>query len=162
MEIIIVAALDENNGIGKNGDQPAYISSDLKRFKQLTTGHSIVMGRKTFDALPKKPLPQRRNIVLTRNKKLNFPNCNVATSPQEIAKIVDKKEKIFIIGGGEIYKHFLPFASQLIITRIHHKFTGIDTWFPKIDTSKWIMKEDGPFKDEKNGLHYSYQTFNRV
>jgi dihydrofolate reductase len=163
MEIAIIVAIDNENAIGREGDQLAYISGDLKRFRQLTTGNAILMGRKTFEALPKGALPNRRNIVLTRNKKRQFPGCEVAHSIDEAIELIQNNEKLFIIGGGEIYKAFMPLSETLIVTRIHHTFEDADTWFPKTDAVGWKMSEsEGPFSDEKSGYRYSFETLHKI
>ncbi len=160
MYLSLIAAVDENNGIGINGDQPAFISADLKRFKLLTKGHTVVMGRKTFEALPKGALPNRRNIVLTRQPGYSAPQCEVISKPKDLQAICQKDEKVFVIGGGEIYNLFLPVADKIYLTLIHHHFDHIDTWFPEIDPGKWkIESTKGPFKDEKNNLSYSYINY---
>jgi dihydrofolate reductase len=162
MEIIIIVAIDEKLAIGFKRDQLAYISGDLKRFKQLTTGHTIVMGRKTFEALPKGALPNRRNIVLTQNKELKLTGCEMATTAQEVLNLCKNETRLFVIGGGEIYKMFMPLANHLLITHIHHTFKNTDTWFPDINYDDWDMVEQkGPLTDEKNGLTYSYKNLRR-
>lgn len=162
MEIIIIVAVDEKLAIGLNGDQPAYIRGDLKRFKQLTTGHAIVMGRKTFEALPKGALPNRRNIVMTREPNLQLLGCEMAHTVDEVIEICKNEEKLFVIGGGQIYKSFMPKADRLLITRIHKSFSNADTWFPEIDSDQWITKEMGEvLVDEKSGLSYQYETLSR-
>lgn len=162
MEIVLIVAVDEKWAIGIDGDQPAYIGGDLKRFKQLTTGHAIVMGRKTFDALPKGALPNRRNIVMTREKELLLPGCEMAHSVDEVVKLCRNEEKLFVIGGGQIYKEFMPKADSLLLTKIHQTFAYADTWFPKIDPDQWISKDIGEsLLDEKSGLEYHYETLER-
>lgn len=162
MEIIIIVAVDEKLAIGIDGDQPAYISGDLKRFKQLTTGHAIVMGRKTFEALPKGALPNRRNIVMTRDKSLPLLNCETAHTVDEVFQLCKDEEKLFVIGGGQIYKSFMSKADRLLITRIHQTFENADTWFPEIESDQWISKEVGEvLTDKKSGLSYHYEEFER-
>lgn len=162
MEIIIIVAVDEQMAIGVDGDQPAYISADLKRFKQLTTGYTVVMGRKTFEALPKGALPNRRNIVMTRKKELQLPGCEMAHNVEEVIQLCNNDEKVFIIGGGEIYNSFLPKANRLLITKIYEIFENTDTWFPKIDATQWKLHEESEvLTDEKSGLSYQYQHFER-
>jgi len=162
MHISLIVATDENNGIGINGDQPAFVSEDLKRFKALTTGNTIVMGRKTYQALPKGALPNRRNIVLSRQKDFSAPGCDLISKIEELEKICSPDEKVFVIGGGEIYKLFFPQAKEIYLTKIHHTFNDIDTWFPEIDQNQWaITKTEGLFIDKKNGLSYSYINYTR-
>jgi len=162
MEIAIIVAVDQQQAIGNNGDQLAYVSGDLKRFRQLTTGHAIVMGRKTFEALPKGALPNRQNIVITRNKDLELPDCTVVTSLADALIAAKTQEKLFVIGGGEIYKAFLPQATHLYYTHIHHAFEQADTWFPGISQEEWIeIEKTEAVTDEKTGLQYHYQTLQR-
>lgn len=162
MHVSLIVATDENNGIGIKGDQPAFISADLQRFKALTSGNTIVMGRKTYQALPKGALPNRRNIVLTRQKDFFAPGCDIISHPDELDAICNPDEKIFIIGGGEVYKLFFPHAKEIYLTKIHHSFDDIDTWFPGIDPDEWeVKKTEGPFTDKKNGLPYSYINYTR-
>lgn len=158
----MIVAIDQNNGIGKDNDQLAYISADLKRFKALTTGNTILMGRKTFEALPKGALPKRKNVVITRQTGYTAPGADVVTSLEEALEICKDDNKVFVIGGGEIYKTFLLQADELYLTLIHHAFDGVDTFFPPINMNDWdINNEEGPFTDEKTGLQYSYQNLVR-
>ncbi|TAJ14016.1 dihydrofolate reductase [Marinilabiliaceae bacterium JC017] len=162
MTISLIVAIDRNNGIGKNNDQLVYISGDLKRFKALTTGHTIVMGRKTFEALPKGALPKRRNVVITRQADFAPPGCDVVHSLEEALTTCRHDDQIFVIGGGEIYKAFLPHAQRLILTKIDYAFEGVDTFFPEINKSEWqCIEEDGPHQDERNKISYRYVTLER-
>ncbi len=162
MVLAIIVAIDENNGIGKDNDQLAYISADLKRFKALTTGHTILMGRKTFEALPKGALPNRRNVVITRQSDYFAKGADVVSGLEEALELCANDEKVFVIGGGEIYKSFLPETDELYLTLIHHAFEGVDTFFPNINVEDWeLSNEEGPTKDEKTGLSYTYQDLIR-
>jgi dihydrofolate reductase len=162
MQISLIVAIDEKNAIGRGGDQLAYISDDLKRFKQLTSGHPIVMGRKTFEALPKGALPNRRNIVLSRNSDLKLEGCEVVSTVNEVIERCKDAVEIFIIGGGEIYSLFLPVATQIHLTRIHHAFENTDTWFPETNSAHWKQTSlEGPFIDAKSGLEYSFEVLVR-
>jgi dihydrofolate reductase len=162
MHISIIVAADENNGIGIDGNQPAFISEDLKRFKALTTGNTIVMGRKTFEALPKGALPRRRNVVISRNRNFLALGCDLIQYHSMLEDICAANENVFVIGGGEIYKIFLPKAQCIYLTLIHKKFDGIDTWFPPFDKYQWkVEKTEGPFSDKQNGLFYSYIEYIR-
>ena len=161
-QLNIIVAVDKNNGIGRKGDQLAYISGDLKRFKALTTGHTIIMGRKTFEALPKGALPNRRNVVITRNKNFHPANCDVYNSIEEALNSCSKGEELFVIGGGEIYKAFLSLSNKLYLTVIDHSFEGVDIFFPETDEKEWETIEEGrSFVDENSGLSYSYRTLIR-
>jgi len=161
-KISIIVAVDKNNGIGRKGDQLAYISGDLKRFKALTTGHTIIMGRKTFEALPKGALPNRRNIVLTRRKDFRAEGCDAYNSVEEVLRNTSGEEELFVIGGGEIYKAFMPFSNKIYLTVIDHSFDDVDTFFPELKNEVWEVKEnEGPFVDEKSGLTYRYITLKK-
>ncbi len=157
MILAMIVAIDENNGIGKEGDQLAYISNDLKRFKALTTGHTIIMGRKTFEALPKGALPKRRNIVVTRQAGYSAEGAEVVKSIGEAIAVCSNDQKVFVIGGGEIYKSFLAEADELYLTQIHHAFDGVDVFFPDYKSLGWqeTYREDDLI-DEKSGLRYSF------
>ncbi len=162
METAIIVALAENNAIGKNNDLLCYMPADLKHFKELTTGHTVVMGRRTFESLPKGALPNRDNIVITRNENLNFENTIMVHSMEEAIKAADKEKKIFIIGGASVYNEALDFADTLYLTFIHHAFSDADTFFPKWNTDEWVETERIDFKaDEKNPFDYSFVTLKR-
>ncbi len=162
MILSMIVAIDQNNGIGKGEDQLAYISADLKRFKELTTGHTILMGRKTFEALPKGALPKRRNVVITRQTDYIAPGADVVHSLEDAMGLCRSDEKVFVIGGGEIYKTFLPDTDELFLTVIDHAFEEATVFFPEINREEWlVVKEEGPFVDEKTQLSYSYQNLKR-
>lgn len=159
----MIVAIDHNNGIGKDNDQLAYISADLKRFKQLTTGHTILMGRKTFEALPNGALPKRRNIVITRQENYLASGAEVVKSIGEALALCSNDQKVFVIGGGEVYKAFLPETDELYITLIEHSFNGVDVFFPEYISLGWKeTHREGPFNDEKTNLNYSYINLERT
>lgn len=153
----IIVAVAENHAIGKDNDLIWYISDDLKRFKRLTTGHTILMGRKTFESLPKGALPNRTNVVITRDESLHFENCIMLHSIEEaIEKYQDSEEEVFIIGGGSIYEKMLPFAQKLFLTKVHQSFEA-DVFFPQIDWNDWqITAEENHNKGEKNEFDFSF------
>ena len=162
MILAMIVAIDQRNGIGKGDDQLAYISADLKRFKALTTGYTILMGRKTFEALPKGALPNRRSVVITRQTDYVAQGVDVVTSLDQALDICVGDEKVFVIGGGEIYKTFLPQTDELYLTQIDHTFSEATVFFPEINMKEWtIANEEGPFRDEKTQLNYSYQNLIR-
>lgn len=156
MTISIIVAIAENNAIGKDNDLIWYISDDLKRFKRLTTSHTIIMGRKTFESLPNGALPKRRNIVVTRNKELKLEKAEVANSVQEAIDLCKNEEEVFIIGGGTIYKEALKYTDKLYLTRVHESFDA-DTFFPEINFEEWeeVSNEKFPVT-EKNKYAYSF------
>lgn len=162
--IIIIAAIAKNNAIGKNNALIWHLPADLKRFKKITSGHHILMGRKTFESIGK-PLPNRTSIVITTKKNYQNQNkCIIANSIEEAIKLAKNDNKIFIIGGAQIYKQVLEkdLADRLDITLIDKEFEA-DVFFPKIDKKKWkqISRED--FKaNEKNKYNYSFISYKRA
>lgn len=161
--ISIIVAIDENNAIGKDNNLLCYLPNDLKYFKSRTEGFSIIMGRKTFQSLPKGALPNRRNIVITRNESLQFQNAEMCSSLMEAIKLCEDEPEIFIIGGGTIYNEAIKFANRLYLTYIHHKFEDADTYFPKIDKNKWkeLWREDH-IMDEKHKYNYSFIQMDKI
>jgi dihydrofolate reductase len=162
---IIVAATTDGK-IGNCGDLLFHISPDLRRFKQLTTDNTVLMGRKTFESLPKGALPNRRNIVITRQADYTAPGAEVAHSlDQAIAMARDTRAcgEIFIIGGGEIYRQAMPVATHIYITQVDHAFDEADTVFPEINPSEWAQVEASETCiDEKTALPYRFITLRRV
>ena len=158
--ITMIAAVGENNELGKDNDLVWHLPNDFKRFKELTTGHHIIMGRKTFESFPK-PLPNRTHVVITRDKSYYKEGAVIVHSMEEaIAKtIVD--EQPFIIGGGEIYKVGLTFAERIELTRVHDDFEA-DTYFPDIPLTIWeLINEDFHPKDDRHKHAFTYQTWVR-
>lgn len=155
----IIVAIAENGAIGNKGQLVYHISADLKRFKALTTGHTVLMGRKTFESLPKGALPNRRNIVLTRNRSLTFPGAEVFSSIDEALDNCGADEKIYVIGGAEIYRQAIPMADELELTLIHDTPAEADTFLPAINYDEWteIYREDHPV-DESTPVSYSFVT----
>lgn len=162
--IVIVAAVARNNCIGSGNELPWHISDDLKRFKALTTGKPIVMGRKTWESLGSKPLPNRVNIVVTRAHAGTDTDSVMFVSSLEQAMAqaaMMKTSEIMVIGGAQIYDQTLPKAERLYITAIDADVEG-DAFFPEIGDNWKLSETDGPHKDEKSGLSYSYKTYDRV
>jgi dihydrofolate reductase len=159
--IVMIAAVAENNALGKNNKLVWHLPNDFKRFKSLTTGHHIIMGRKTFESFPK-PLPNRTHVVITRQKDYNPKDCIVVDSIEKALDVCKKNETSFIIGGGEIYNLALPYADKLEITRVHHSFEA-DAYFPEINSNDWkeVLTEFNP-TDDKHQFSYTYQTFIKV
>ena len=139
MKINIIAAVARNRAIGYNGDMVYFIKEDLRRFRQLTTGHTVIMGRRTFHSLPKGALPNRRNIVLSRTE-TNFPGCNVYTSLSEALKHIADNEEAFIIGGASLYKEGLAVANRLYLTEIDAVPPHADVFFPEYDDVTWQIE----------------------
>lgn len=160
--IAIIVALDEQNGIGRQGGLLCHLPADLKHFKEITSGHCVIMGRKTYESLPKGALPNRTNIVLTSGNAEDYPGCLVARSLEEALTRCKEEEFVFIIGGGEIYRASLHLADTLYITRIHHLFGDADTFFPKVDDDAWeLIEEEKHEKDEKHDFGFSFLTYMR-
>lgn len=157
-EIILIAAAAENNAIGKNNELLWHLPLDFQHFKAITTGHYIVMGRKTFESFPK-PLPNRTHIIITKNKQYSAPGCIVVHSLEEAIASVPKNEDIYIIGGAEIYKQSIKIATKLELTRVHDNFDA-DAFFPEINWSQWeLTKSAFHSKDEKHNYDFTFQTF---
>lgn len=147
--ISIIAAVSENGVIGVDNKLPWYIPDDLKRFKNLTKDNVVIMGRKTYESIGK-PLPDRINIVVSRNKNLSIPGCIVVNSFEQAIKKANKNKDVFIIGGGEIYNKGINYAQKIYLTKVHQEVKG-DTTFPKIDPDfGWTEVE----KEEKEGFSY--------
>jgi len=162
MNICLIVAADENNGIGKNNNLLCYLPNDLKFFKHTTLGAPVVMGRKTYESIGK-PLPGRRNIVLSKTLK-SLDGCEVFNDLETALMVLASttNEKCFIIGGDSIYKIALPIAQIVYLTRIHHKFDA-DAFFPKLEESQWQLEsEEHHEADEKNKYDYSFQKYIRV
>lgn len=160
--LVIIAAVGENNALGKNNDLLWHLPDDFKRFKKLTTGHKIIMGRKTFESFPK-PLPNRIHIIITRDKNYTtpHPDCIVKHSVEDALELVENDNLSFIIGGGEIYGQGEIFANKIELTRVHASFEA-DTFFPKIDENIWkLVKEEYHQKDEKHQYDFTYMTYVR-
>ena len=158
--IILIAAVAENNALGKNNDLLWHLPKDFKRFKEITSGHHIIMGRKTFESFPK-PLPNRTHVIITRQKEYVCEGCIVVQDLEKAIAVCPKNEDIFVIGGGEIYSQSIHLADQLDITRVHHSFEA-DVYFPEIDPKIWeLTSEVFHPKDEKHLYDYTFQTFVR-
>ena len=160
--ITIIAAIAKNNALGKNNDLIWHLPADLKRFKKLTTGHHILMGRNTFESIGK-PLPNRTTIIITRNKDYFKDGCLIAYSLEEALELAKTDDEIFIIGGAQIYEYALKhnFADALEITLVHHSFEA-DAFFPEIDTTIWkeVKREDHK-ADENNKFDYSFIKYKK-
>jgi len=152
--ISIIVAIAQNFAIGKDNDLLFHLPNDLKRFKQITTGHPVVMGRNTLLSLPKGALPNRRNVVITDNPDETFDRCEMVFSIEEAVEAVENESEAFIIGGGTIYRQFFPLAGKLYLTLVHRDYDA-DVWFPEIDYSQWEVMAREDLFDEKNGFSYS-------
>ena len=160
-QLIIIAATSENNALGIDNDLPWHLPDDFKRFKMLTTGHKIIMGRKTLESFPK-ALPNREHIVVTRDRTYSpkFP-CVVVHSLEEAITLTKGDAKAYIIGGGEIYRQSLSFATHIELTRIHATFEA-DTFFPELDLTQWeLIKEAHHPKDDRHLYDFTYLTYRK-
>jgi dihydrofolate reductase len=157
--LTLIAATSTNNALGKDNQLVWHLPDDFKRFKTLTSGHYIIMGRKTFESFPK-PLPNRTHVIITRQKDYQVPEgCLVVPSLEKAIAISPKNEEIYIIGGGEIYKQSIDIADKVELTRVHTEVEA-DTFFPEIDLEKWeIAFEEYHAKDEKHAFDFTFQTF---
>lgn len=158
--ITIIAAIANNNVLGKNNQLIWHLPADLKRFKQLTSGHFVIMGRKTFESLGK-ALPNRTNIIITNNKKFTAKDCIIAHSLTDALNYAKADANPFILGGASIYKQAMALADVLDLTYVHHDFEG-DVFFPKIDIAFWKETSRQNFKaDDKNLYDYSFVRFEK-
>ncbi|WP_298116026.1 dihydrofolate reductase [Flavobacterium sp.] len=156
--IILIAAVAENNALGKDNQLVWHLPNDFKRFKTLTSGHYIIMGRKTFESFPK-PLPNRTHIIITRQKNYKYEGCIIASSLEKAIEMAPKNEDVFVIGGGEIYKQSIEIADKIEVTKVHATFEA-DTYFPEIDLDKWkLVLEEHHKKDDKHNFDFTFQTY---
>jgi len=158
----IIVAMADNRAIGKDNDLLWHLSGDLKRFKKLTTGHPVVMGRKTWDSLPKRPLPGRQNIVMTTIPNFAADGATVVHSINELFNVLkDCDDEVFVMGGASIYQMLLPFTNRLYVTRVYRDYEA-DVYFPTIDMSEFTLVSLGdPMQDEESGLDYAYEEYDR-
>lgn len=160
--ISIIVAVSEDWGIGKGNELLWHIPEDLKRFKKLTFGNSLIMGKKTWESLPRKPLPGRKNIVLTDDPRELIEFSITAYSLEDALSKCEKKDEIFVIGGGSVYRQFMPITDRLYITHIH-KIAPADVFFPEIDPLIWKIVEKEDFKStESEGPAYTYIIYERI
>jgi dihydrofolate reductase len=160
-KLTLIAALSENNALGKDNQLIWHLSEDLKRFKKLTNGHAIIMGRKTFESLPK-ALPNRKNIILTQNTSYKAQDAWVVHSIEEALKLTSDDNQPFIIGGGQIYQLFLPLVKRIELTRVHHHFEA-DTFFPELDLKNWqLIHEAHHYQTTDQPYNYSYLTYQKI
>jgi dihydrofolate reductase len=163
MKLSIIVAADKRNGIGQNNQLLCHLPADLKLFKQTTTGHCIVMGRKTFESIGK-ALPNRTNIVITNSLDFDADNCVVLHSLQEAISYAQKNEEteLMIIGGASIYEMAMPLVHTIYLTRIHHTFIEADTFFGGIDETNFMLVKTRPQEaDEENEYGFSFEVWER-
>ncbi len=158
--VIMIAAASENNALGKDNDLLWHLPDDFRRFKELTSGHYIIMGRKTFESFPKL-LPNRTHVIITRQEDYRPENCVVVRNMEEALATCPENEDTYIIGGGEIYKLGMPFADSIELTRVHGQFEA-EVFFPEIDPAVWKLTHSHFHPaDEKHKYSFTYETFAR-
>lgn len=157
----LLVAMDENRLIGRKGTLPWRLPDDVRYFKQVTMGHPIVMGRKTWESLPKRPLPGRRNIVISTDPDYMASGAEVITNPEKLRSMFHDEE-VFIIGGGATFEYFMPWADRLYITEIDGQFEG-DTYFPQFNKAEWelVWGREGD-SDDQNPYAHRYLVYKRV
>ncbi len=160
--ISIIVATDQRGAIGKDNNLLWRLPNDMKHFRELTIGHTVIMGRRTFESLPKGALPDRKNIVLTTEPDTRFDDCVVYNTLWGALMATEGEDEVFIIGGGNVYEQALEVADKLYLTLVHHTFPEADTFFPPVDPKVWeeIARTDAP-KDEKNPYAHSFLTYVR-
>jgi len=157
--VSIIVAADENNIIGRDNDLIWHLPDDLKHFKELTTGHAIIMGRKTFESIGK-PLPDRTSIIITRNPDHQVEGCVTVHSLQEALNAVEDDKESFIIGGEQIYRLALPMADRVYLTRVHHQFDG-DRVFPNLGRGWQEVSREAHPMDERHAYRFTFLTYER-
>jgi len=161
VRVSLVVAMSRNRVIGRDQDLPWRLPDDLRYFKALTLGKPVIMGRKTYESIGR-PLPQRTNIVLTRDPDYQAPGCQVCASLEEALRLVSAEPEIMIIGGAAIYRMALARADRIYLTEVHADLDG-DTWFPKLDPTRWqqVVREDH-LADERHAFDFSFVTLDRI
>jgi len=158
--ISIIVAVAENNVIGKDNQLIWHLPEDMKYFKQTTAGHTVVMGRKTWDSLRIKPLPNRRNIVVTSQNRM-IEGAEVVNSIEAAVALCEGEAECFVIGGETIYRQFLPYTNKLYLTKVHSDFEG-DTFFEMLNPAEWeLTKSDDRKADERNKYDFSFLVYTR-
>ena len=158
----IIVAIGEKYEIGRNNQLLCHLPDDLKHFKELTGGHTVLMGENTWLSLPKRPLPNRRNIVLTLDKGKTYEGCEMAYSIDEAMRLCAAEEEVFVMGGASIYRQFFPLCDKLYITRMHASFADADVFFPVILPETWqLIAETSHPADEKHCCAFDFQTYTR-
>jgi dihydrofolate reductase len=161
MNISMIAAIGKNRELGYRNDLLWHIPADFKRFKNITIGHTVVMGLRTIESIGSRPLKNRRNIVLTDQPMKPVPDIVLASSVDEVLKMIDPMEETFIMGGASVYKQFMPLSQKLYLTLIRKEYLA-DTWFPEYNMSEWEVLEHTEIKDdEKAGVEYTFITLQR-
>jgi len=159
----MIAVVGKNFELGKNNRLLCHLPADLKRFKTITSGYPVIMGDKTWESLPIKPLPNRRNIVITLNKNANYEHCELVHTIEDTVTLVENEEKAFIIGGATIYKLFIDSIDTLYLTHVDANFDDADVFFPNVDFTQWKLIEEEVYeKDEKNEFGMRFRIYSKV
>lgn len=162
-KLTIIAAVAEDRAIGWKGSLLFHLGADMRRFRLLTTGHTVLMGRRTFESLPKGALPNRRNIVVSRREGAGFPGCDAYGSIEEALRHCADDEHVFVIGGASVYEAALPLASSLELTLVHARAEHADVYFPEINPAEWReTARESHAADEKNERPFDFVTFERA
>ena len=160
--ISIITSIDENNAIGADNELLCRLPDDLRRFKRLTTGHTVIMGRKTFESLPNGALPNRTNVVITRNAESSFEGCETYNQLHTAIGRHQHENEIFIIGGAAVYEQAIGLADKLYLTCIHHSFNHADAFFPVINDTDWVLTDCEAHPPDENHLFpFTFKTFVR-
>ncbi len=161
MKISLIVAAATNNVIGRDGGLPWHLFEDLKRFKRLTTGKPIIMGRRTYESIGK-PLPDRRNIVISSRDGLEIEGCEVVATPADALKLAAGAEEVMVIGGGRVYEQMLPMADRIYMTRVHASVDG-DTYIPDMSEDEWQVVDEENFPaDDSRQYGFSFMTLDRI
>lgn len=156
-----IVAVDENGAIGRQGDLLCHLPADMRHFKEMTMGHSIVMGRKTFESFPRRPLPGRQNLVITRSAGWQYPGVTVVHSLEQAIAMAET-DTVFIIGGAQIYEQALPVVDVLHLTLIHARWASADVYFPALDPNQWQeVEREHHTSDHRNAYEYDFITLRR-
>ncbi len=158
----LIVAMAGNGAIGKDNGLLWHLSADLKRFKAITTGHVIIMGRKTYESFPKRPLPDRYHVVLSKGSSIEGnEHLKVVPDVESALACIPDGQEAFVIGGGQVYRRFLPYCRQAYVTEVRGDFEA-DTFFPELDKHEWVCVEEGQWqKDGKSGLEYRFMLYRR-
>ena len=160
MTVTLVVAAANNDVIGSDGDLPWHLPDDLRNFKRITTGKPIVMGRKTHESIGR-ALPARQNIIVTRDISYEAEGCDVAASPEEALALANGADEVMVIGGGEIYRVFLPLADRVYLTRVHADVDG-DTFFPALDDAEWeLVSTESHLADDRHAFAFDVMRYER-
>lgn len=158
----IIVAIADHNAIGKDNKLLFHISNDLKHFKRITSGHPVIMGKRTYESLPVRPLPGRTNIVLSDIPNDKIYGCIMAYSIEQAINLCPDETECFVIGGGSVYRQFMPIVRQLYITRVYHSFEA-DTFFPEIDEREWrLVSRENVTDDSSVPFPYAYLLYERI